>query len=88
MKDKLLASYKKMLQEIKDKNYSMCKLEEDKVFTWRDYKRVVCKGTTVYNCPDEEQGKILFLMAKVDEAYNKGIIDSSDISKIAEEVFQ
>lgn len=88
MKDKLLASYKKMLEEIRLKNYDMCKLEEDKTFVWRDYKRVVCKGTTVYNCPDEEQGKILFLMAKVDEAWSKGVINSNDISKIVEEVFQ
>lgn len=87
MKEKLLASYKNMLKEIRDKKYCLHKLEEDKTFVWKDYKRVVCKGTTTYNCSDEEMGKILFLMSKVDEAWKKGVITSKDISEVAEGVF-
>lgn len=84
---KLLESYKNMLILIRDSDFEMTVLTETKTYKYNDFEKVVAKGSTIWNCPDDLMAKILFMQSKVNKAYKAGIISAAQLVMVIGEVF-
>lgn len=76
-----------MLILIRDSDYEMVKLEEDKEYKFNDFTKKITKGSTIWNCDDELMAKILFMQSKIDQAYKSGVISLSQIVLVVGRVF-
>lgn len=85
---KLLDSYKKMLEMIRDSDFKMKSLEVDKTYKYGEYEKNVSAGSSIWDCDDDTMAKILFMQSKVDQAYKGGIITLNDIVKAVFDVFE
>lgn len=93
MKEKLLNSYKAMEKFLKEKNYNMVLLKEDKTYNYVNKKGEniefkISRGTTILDCPEDIMAKVLDMHSKINTAYVKGIITMEDITKTIEEIYE
>lgn len=84
---KLLESYKNMLIMIRDSDFEMTVLTETKTYKYNDFEKVITKGSSVWNCPDDLMAKILFMQSKIDKAFVAGIISAEQLVMVIGEVF-
>jgi hypothetical protein len=79
-KRKFLILCNETLKKIKDMDIK--KLKEDKTFYFKENEFIIKSGCSVVDCSDEDFGKILFVMDRLDKARKMNAIDNVDLQII------
>lgn len=93
MKEKLLKSYRKLQEFMKEKDYKNVVLKTETTYKYKNSKGVVIDfvlppGTSVLDCDNETMARIMDMNSKINTAWIKGVVTLEEIEKVCVEVWE